>query len=449
MVFALSFVAIGGCSQTAGDLPDQGLGTKPILPSGDYSANNTGYNMDSNCDSDVRAIYSSYASFQEVRIDRDGASGKVVADVTYSTSADLDDEFVAEWVHDGYYWYLQGSIVRDGQVIGSFRAEEGEVTRDEIGTAELRFSMAVPPGRSEDGWSGCWYGGTARTNAVRSVPSSAEGIEAQHGIVFATSNVKSDAAIGITNLEGTRYFQFDAGLWVGRVAAAWRPGNQQVSWWGSHNGSHGVVVADPDSVGREGPYPETGLPNSCTEAHAWSGDGMVLAVGTQPCTFDGDYDGVWIVDMLDGSAYRETPMTVTQQPHLSPDGSELVYSGGVYDPAIYITTVGIDDNRVLVADGRYPRWSPDGAEVLYWTDEIGRGQLHAIDPESEVSRLVADTDALDASWSSDGSRIVFVRDGDIWTMRADGSSEQLVFDCPGTCRYPKWSPQPLDANWWD
>ena len=42
-------------------------------------------------------------------------------------------------------------------------------------------------------------------------------------------------------------------------------------------------------------------------------------------------------------------------------------------------------------------------------------------------------------WSPDGALIVFVRDGDIWTVDVNGGEERQITDTPGYESMPAWA----------
>src|SRR5436309_8450317 len=47
------------------------------------------------------------------------------------------------------------------------------------------------------------------------------------------------------------------------------------------------------------------------------------------------------------------------------------------------------------------------------------------------------SDGADPAWSADGTKIAFVKAGDVWTANADGSNQQLVVAAASN---PTWSP---------
>ena len=54
-------------------------------------------------------------------------------------------------------------------------------------------------------------------------------------------------------------------------------------------------------------------------------------------------------------------------------------------------------------------------------------------------RLTLLGDDHDPTWSQDGSRLVFVRRGDLWMMNADGSDQRQLSDDNVEISAPTWS----------
>lgn len=87
--------------------------------------------------------------------------------------------------------------------------------------------------------------------------------------------------------------------------------------------------------------------------------------------------------------------------------------------------------KIVFVSGRdfSPPWTGKNA-AIYVMDANGKSQKR-ITRDSSMYRI--------PSWSPDGKKIVFVRDGNIFTINRDGSNrKQLTSD--GLCSWPKWSP---------
>lgn len=109
-------------------------------------------------------------------------------------------------------------------------------------------------------------------------------------------------------------------------------------------------------------------------------------------------------------------------------------------------SVRLTDNRTL---DEYPRWSPDGREIAFYSDRDGTRQICLMDAAGGNVRRV--TGALpvneDPTWSPDGARICF------WGQKAKGAREDLFIvkrdgtglvnltrSGKGSRRVPAWSP---------
>jgi Tol biopolymer transport system component len=87
---------------------------------------------------------------------------------------------------------------------------------------------------------------------------------------------------------------------------------------------------------------------------------------------------------------------------------------------------------------------PIEGEWLVFQTDIGAGNaIWLMRPDGQDAHPIAESvmgDQLHPDWSPDGMRIVFIADGDIWTVSADGTGAQQVLECGGMCDYPAWSP---------
>ena len=137
------------------------------------------------------------------------------------------------------------------------------------------------------------------------------------------------------------------------------------------------------------------------------------------------------VTVADGAERRllQTPAVAELDPELSPDGARLAY---VTSP------MNAPEPRALVvaaADGSVPRqlaslpglhdpsWSPSGVLLAVGADS---GIFVIAFDGSGLRRLTTERDSQ-PEFSPDGTRIAFVRNGDVWTMRAaDGGDPVRV-----------------------
>ena len=161
----------------------------------------------------------------------------------------------------------------------------------------------------------------------------------------------------------------------------------------------------------------------------WSPDGRYIAYSSDR---GGKYD-IWVQQVGSGN-----PVQITKgpghnwQPDWSPDGKYIAYRSEAGDGGIYLIPPfgGEGLERKIAAFGYYPRWSPDGSQVLLQrSNQFFIAQLDG-SPARDVSlALLAQKNlgASSAAWYPDGKRITFwVADSSptpsFWTIPIDGGS---------------------------
>jgi TolB protein len=150
----------------------------------------------------------------------------------------------------------------------------------------------------------------------------------------------------------------------------------------------------------------------------------------------------------------------------SPDGTQLAFSanplgrgdGEQINFDLYLYTLA-DGEVFNLTDGRgssrEPHWSPDGARLVFSSDRATPGELEifvmALDDLGTAQQLTSATGrSFSPKFSPDGTRIAFISnrggDNDLYLMMADGTDERLVTVNDGGAddRDPTWSP---DGSW--
>jgi Tol biopolymer transport system component/DNA-binding winged helix-turn-helix (wHTH) protein len=137
----------------------------------------------------------------------------------------------------------------------------------------------------------------------------------------------------------------------------------------------------------------------------------------------------------------------------SPDASMIAFlmldTAGVYQ--IWLKNLAQGDPVPITSDpggAGYPRWSPKNDQIIFYRfRKPGSGDTLSISPIGGTPRLLI-ADALESSFSSDGSQIVFQRLGEIWTANADGKNQRKVEGVApqvgSRSRAPSFSP---DSSW--
>jgi len=135
-------------------------------------------------------------------------------------------------------------------------------------------------------------------------------------------------------------------------------------------------------------------------------------------------------------------------PSWSPDGTRIAFSSnrdGNWE--IYVMEAdGSGITRLTInrsADDAAPAWSPDGSRIAFHTNRDDNYEIYVMNPDgSGQTNLTKESGSEDASpsWAPDSSRLVFASEGDLYTMRADGSQQARLTSGKVEDQFPAWSP---------
>jgi eukaryotic-like serine/threonine-protein kinase len=147
-----------------------------------------------------------------------------------------------------------------------------------------------------------------------------------------------------------------------------------------------------------------------------SADGKTLA-------YSSDRDGpgnlnIWVQNVASGSVVQVTHGKVDNvTPALSPDGSLVAYRSEGNGGGIYIAPVYGGYERLVARFGRNPRFSPDGAQIAYWSGEshniydrfVPGGRIYVVSSQGGAPRQIQPSflDARYPTWGADGEHIMF------------------------------------------
>ncbi|MFC1935775.1 hypothetical protein ACFLX9_03335 [Chloroflexota bacterium] len=169
-------------------------------------------------------------------------------------------------------------------------------------------------------------------------------------------------------------------------------------------------------------------------APRWSPDGKRIA-------FVSARDGVQSLYVMDADGSNSTRVFAAgDRPSWSPDSQTLALTASVDGRyAIYLVQTDGSNQRQLTsgnADEWCPSWSPDGSRIAFLRD----GELYLVNPDgSDLLWLIARTsgDCPSSVWSPDSARIAFVMNNAIHVADSDASGFTTL--TPGA-RNPSWSP---------
>ncbi len=135
-----------------------------------------------------------------------------------------------------------------------------------------------------------------------------------------------------------------------------------------------------------------------------------------------------------------------EQVHLSADGRQaaFVLRGDVW----IMAASGGNARRVTQGptNDQWPRWSPDGKSIAYFTNPRGNADIVVLDVGTGRTRPVTTSPNSEFfhNWSPDGKTIVFCREAggnkDIWTVDVATRTEKRLTTHPGADDDPSFSP---------
>lgn len=143
-------------------------------------------------------------------------------------------------------------------------------------------------------------------------------------------------------------------------------------------------------------------------------------------------------------------------PRWSPDGNQIIlhsYPPGILagegDANLYLIDMDTKSRNLLdttLTNAKFADWSPDGKALVFSGEREGNWDLYVYVFATSALRHVTQGvgDDIFPVWSPDGQKIAFVRDEagerEIFVVSVDGLDIQNITNRPGWDSYPDWSP---------
>ncbi|MFL2956211.1 MAG: TolB family protein [Candidatus Thalassarchaeaceae archaeon] len=175
-------------------------------------------------------------------------------------------------------------------------------------------------------------------------------------------------------------------------------------------------------------------------------------------------DGMYEIYHFNPGVNTPTKISTEQEYHgypgPSPEGTHVVFNSRVIDEAgnsqmeIFTANISTGETYRLTYNPSFDdsgRWSPDGSEIIFYSNRDGSMDLWKISVNEsgyplEPAVKVLESDAREhcGRWSFDGNYIVYESDktgvNHLWMITSDGYNEtQLTFD-ENQNGYPAWHP---------
>jgi Tol biopolymer transport system component len=203
-----------------------------------------------------------------------------------------------------------------------------------------------------------------------------------------------------------------------------------------------IAIVHPDGSGRQ----RLTTDQSAYAAPVISPDGRRIAVASPG-------DGTWSIYLMNSDGSGKVKLVGRSgfdgSPAWSPDGTKLAFrseNDGPFGPFGRIYVISVDGTGLhqlspdtpdyTFDDG--PTWSPDGSRIAFSRN----GTLEVINADGSGLTALGVGGGYPA-WSPDGTRIAFQTEdqaADIYISNADGSNLVQVTTGPGEDQTPRWSP---------
>ncbi len=160
---------------------------------------------------------------------------------------------------------------------------------------------------------------------------------------------------------------------------------------------------------------------------------------------------LWVMPAGGGAAKRLTEGPATDEwPRFSPDGNEIAYFSNASGNAdIYLIPSEGGSPTQMTTDPKddfYHSWSPDGKSLVFTSERSGNRDLWLLPVDggepTQLTKAPGGDD--DAAFSADGKWIAYDSDRsgnqDVWVMPAEGGEPRQVTTSADLDQTPTWSP---------
>ena len=164
--------------------------------------------------------------------------------------------------------------------------------------------------------------------------------------------------------------------------------------------------------------------------------------------------GLWLYDSRNGDIRRLLEGNFKTAAAWAPDSRHIAISKGQYytaDHSLVVVDVASGDVRDLGVSGAGASFSPDGNRLAYSGEFDGGGSWMAGVPTTgsvfvldlvnagKPVRISSGKGGIMPRWSPDGARILYVEGDSVWVSELDGSGGKQVYEGP-VYGQPSWAP---------
>jgi serine/threonine protein kinase len=198
-------------------------------------------------------------------------------------------------------------------------------------------------------------------------------------------------------------------VWLLAVAMLCAVAAIAVYLWRSHS--------PPSNISSNVTFRRVTNDSGLTTGAAISNDGKLVAYASD--RDNPEHLNLYVQQVDGGGVLRITDGPADDyDPSFSPDGTQIAFRSDRGAGGIYVVPAIGGEARMVVPEGRRPRFSPDGQRLMYWTgpqvvNVTGSGEARLwVRPVSggEPVQLAAGCRLFERStmWSPDGSRVLFI-----------------------------------------